>query len=65
MRTPQPAAHVDILARDDDQFFKRHLTSVVARLETQTKKALERQRAAWRDSVRREALLQGKDFDLE
>jgi hypothetical protein len=44
-----------------DRFFEHHLRTVAARLERQTEKALERQRAAWRDALHREAVLEGKD----
>lgn len=46
-----------------DQFFERHHRGVVARVEALTRKALDRQRAAWRDAVRRQAVLEGKDFE--
>lgn len=45
-----------------DRFFDNHLAGVRARLEAQTKKALQRQHDAWRDTLHREAYLDGKDF---
>jgi hypothetical protein len=58
MRDSQARESLDI-----DQFFERHLLEVVGRLEANTRQAVERQHAAWRDSVRREAALEGKDFE--
>ena len=46
-----------------DRFFDRHLQAVAVRLEWQVKRALDRQRAAWRESQRREAMLDEKDFE--
>ena len=46
----------------NDRFFENHLAGVRARLEVQTRMALERQRTAWRDMLHRQALLEGKDF---
>jgi hypothetical protein len=46
-----------------DRFFDYHLAGVQARLEAQTTRALERQRSAWRDTLRRQAVLDDKDFD--
>jgi hypothetical protein len=51
-------------AADAEQFFSRHLQAVAARLEWNTKRALERQRAARREMLRREAMLTDRDFDL-
>ena len=48
-----------------DEFFEHHLAGVRARLEVRTKKALERQRVAWREMLRREAVLQGMDFESD
>lgn len=45
-----------------DRFFEDHLAGVRARLEAHTKRALARQRTAWRDMLHREALLEGRDF---
>jgi hypothetical protein len=45
-----------------DRFFENHLAGVRARLEVQTRKAIERQRMAWREMLQREALLEGKEF---
>ena len=45
-----------------DRFFDLHLAGVRARLDAQTRKALERQHEAWRERLHREALLDGKDF---
>lgn len=46
-----------------DRFFEDHLARVRARLEVQTRKAMARQRSAWREMLHREALLEGKDFE--
>ena len=51
--------------RDNDveKFFDYHLRAVAARLEKNTERALERQRAAMRDAMHREALLDEKQSD--
>ena len=43
---------------DVEKFFAFHLQSVKARLERNTERAIERQRAEWREAVRRDALLE-------
>jgi hypothetical protein len=40
-----------------EKFFAFHLQTVKARLERNTERAIERQRAEWRKTIRREALL--------
>ena len=60
--TPPHRRHVD-LEPVIDRFFDYHLAGVQARLEAQTTRALERQRSAWRETLRREAVLDDKDFD--
>jgi hypothetical protein len=41
-----------------EKFFAFHLQTVKARLEKNTERAIQRQRAEWRKAVRREALLE-------
>lgn len=46
-----------------ERFFAFHLQTVKARLEKNTERAIERQKAGWREAVRREALLEEKQND--
>ena len=48
---------------DVERFFAFHLQTVKARLERNTERAIERQKAEWREAVRREALLEEKRND--
>ena len=48
-----------------DKFFEHHLRTVAARLEKRTEESLQRQRAAWRDAVRRQSILNENAFDVE
>jgi len=43
-----------------EKFFAHHLRTVQARLERNTERAIQRQKAEWREAVRREALLEEK-----
>jgi len=49
---------------DVDKFFAFHLQTVKARLERNTERAIERQKAEWREAVRREALLEEKQNEM-
>ncbi len=48
---------------DVEKFFAFHLQTVKARLERNTERAIERQKAEWREAVRRAALLEERQSD--
>ena len=46
-----------------EKFFEHHLETVAARLERYADEARKRQRAAWREALRRQAVLDDKDVE--
>jgi hypothetical protein len=61
---PGQKRHSNARTFDVEAFFARHIRGVSARLETFTERAVGRQRAAYREALRREALLEEKQGEV-